>query len=214
MASISSGVDLGTQTVLEARLEHLTGLLHRKSCQPRRIRAQNFAILLLNERHHLLTHKGGVYSARFGFLLSGHKVRAHEITTISILLVEVADYPAPWACSVAAKTMLLSTRRWSYRRPSSPSRAFAAFGGQLLLGGSARGVSGGLDAAAGVLNFEVGLAMGLHAQLILPPTAEIRCVWASTRPWRDAGFPSASTISRPAAAEPRRCRRRRSRPSQ
>ena len=44
--------------------------------------------------------------------------------------------------------------------------------GQLLLGGAAGGVGGGLDAAAGVLDLQIGLAVQLHAQLVLAPAAE------------------------------------------
>ena len=41
--------------------------------------------------------------------------------------------------------------------------------GELLSGGLAGGVGGGLDAAAGVLDFQIGLAVELQAQLVLTP---------------------------------------------
>lgn len=43
---------------------------------------------------------------------------------------------------------------------------------QLLNACLAGGVGGGLNAAAGVLDLEIGLAVELHAQLVLAPAAE------------------------------------------
>ena len=45
-------------------------------------------------------------------------------------------------------------------------------GGQLLFGSLPSGIGGGLDAAAGILNLQIGLAVELHTQLILTPTAK------------------------------------------
>ena len=167
------GVDLGTQTVLEARLEHLTGLLHRKGVGLAEHVAEPRDALLLNERHHLLTHKADILGA-VGFVLSGHKVRAHEGRdhVHRVLLVEVADHTQRLELMLGGKTVAALGLAGGRAEGHHLVERLRRLGGQLLLGGSARGVGGGLDAAAGVLNFEVGLAVQLHAQLILPPAAE------------------------------------------
>ena len=167
------GVDLGTQTVLEARLEHLTGLLHRKGVSLAEHVAELRDALLLNERHHLLAHKADVLGA-VGFVLGGHKVRAHEGRdhVHRVPLVEVADHTQRLELMLGGKTVAALGLAGGRAEGHHLIESLRCLCGQFLLGGSARGVGGGLDAAAGILDLEIGLTVELHAQLVLPPAAE------------------------------------------
>ena len=166
-------MDLGTQTVLEARLEHLTGLLHRKGVSLAEHVAELRDALLLNERHHLLAHKADVLGA-VGFVLGGHKVRAHEGRdhVHRVPLVEVADHTQRLELMLGGKTVAALGLAGGRAEGHHLIESLRCLCGQFLLGGSARGVGGGLDAAAGILDLEIGLTVELHAQLVLPPAAE------------------------------------------
>ena len=101
-------------------------------------------------------------------------MRTHESRNQihTVMLVEVTDDLQRREFMLGRKTVAALGLAGGRTEVHHLVKRLGSLGSQLLLARLAGGVGGRLDAAAGVLDLKVGLAVELHTQLILAPAAE------------------------------------------
>ena len=166
-------MDLGPQAVLQAGLQHLTGLLHREGVGLAEHIAELGDALFLHLGHHLLAHQADVLGT-VALILGGDQMGTHKggDHVHGVVVVQVLDDLQGLQLVVGGQTVAALGLHGGHAKAHHLVQSLGGLLGQLLLGGLAGGVGGGLDAAAGVLDLQIGLAMELHAQLVLTPAAE------------------------------------------
>ena len=167
------GVDLGPQAVFQAGFQHLAGLLRGEGVGF----AEHVAVfgdaLFLHLGHHLLADQPDVLRP-VGLVLGGHQMGPHKggHDVHGVAVVEVFDHLQGFQLMLSGQAVaalgLAGGDAKAHHLVQSPGGLL----GQLFLGGLAGGVGGGLNAAPGVLDLQIGLAVELQAQLVLPPAAE------------------------------------------
>ena len=166
-------MDLGTQAILETGLEHLTGLFDGEGVGLAEDVAELGDALLLDAGHHLLADKADVLFA-VRLVLRGDEVRAHEgrDEIHAVVIVEILDDLKCLELVLGGKTVAALGLDRGGAKAHHLVECLGGLAAQLLNACLAGSVGGGLNAAAGVLDLEIGLAVELHAQLVLAPAAE------------------------------------------
>ena len=166
-------MDLGAQTIFFAGFQNLTSLFYIESiCFAEHIVILGDA-LPGNQRHHFLANQADIFLA-VCFILLGHQVGTHESghNVHGVTVIEILNDLQCLELMLGSKAIAaLGFHSGGAKRHHLIQRQ-SCLGGQFLFGCLSGSIGGRLDTTAGILNFQVSLAMELHSQLILAPAAK------------------------------------------
>ena len=167
------GVNLGDKAIALARLQDCLGLLGGEDAGLAEHVAEFRQLFLGHGRDELLAQEANVaFPVRLIFL--GHRVGPQEggYQVHGVGLVEAADGAKLLELVVHIEAVAALGFHGGDAQGEHLVQSFPGLLRQLLLGGGSRGVDGGQDAAAHGQDVQIGGAVELEPQLVLPPAAE------------------------------------------